>query len=107
MPPKPRLNGGLYTGEPFAPGAPWGNVPITPDAGYMSSVALRTANPPPGAKYHFGGGGLRPGNNTPFLPLEMVGAQRVPGLNMVCTPNDPKPFANSPINRGFAGHAYL
>lgn len=33
VPPPPRLpNGGLYTGEPFAPGAPWGNVPIVPDA---------------------------------------------------------------------------
>ena len=60
--PPPALNGGLYTGDPFKPGAPYANVPLTPDAGFLTNVALRTANPPPGAtEQHVIG--LRPGNN--------------------------------------------
>jgi NADH-quinone oxidoreductase subunit L len=29
--PPPPLNGGLYTGEPFAKGADWGNTPVRPE----------------------------------------------------------------------------
>lgn len=65
--PPPTLNGGLYTGEQFAPGAPWGNVPATPDAGFMIHYNLRSANPPPGAVYQYPGGASRPGNNTPNM----------------------------------------
>lgn len=70
-PPKPSLNGGLYTGVPFAPGAPWGNVQVTPDAGYMTHYNLRTANPPPGAIYQYPGAN-RPGNSF----TEMTGVER-------------------------------
>lgn len=67
-PPQPSINGGLYTGEPFLPGAPWGNVPVTPDSGFMIHYNLRSANPPPGAIYQYPGGSFRPGNNTPVMP---------------------------------------
>jgi len=65
--PKPSLNGGLYTGEPFQKGAPWGNVPVVPDTGYMIHYNLKSANPPPGAEYQYPTG-FRPGNNNPILP---------------------------------------
>jgi hypothetical protein len=42
--PKPSLNGGLYTGEPFK--GDWGNVYVKPDVVYMNNVNLITANPP-------------------------------------------------------------
>lgn len=64
--PGPSLNGGLYTGEPFAKGAPWANVPNAPDAGFLTHVALRTANPPPGATVQYVVG-LRPGNNASMM----------------------------------------
>ncbi len=66
-PPKPSLNGGLYTGQPFAPGAPWANVPVEPDAGYMVHYNLRSANPPPGALYQYPGS-IRPGNSHQTMP---------------------------------------
>lgn len=64
-PPAPVLNGGLYSGRPFSAGSPWGNVPVTPDAGYMTSVNLLSADPPPGATTQFASTSFRPGNNTP------------------------------------------
>lgn len=66
-PPKPSHNGGLYTGEPFQPNAPWGNVPVVPDAGYMIHYNLRSANPPLEALYQYPGG-IRPGNNAQTMP---------------------------------------
>lgn len=66
-PPKPSLNGGLYTGEPFAKDAPYANVPVVPDAGYMIHYNLRSANPPPDAIYQYPGG-ERPGNNHQPMP---------------------------------------
>lgn len=63
VPPPPRtLNGGLFTGEPFQHGAPWGNVPVIPDVDYMTNINLRSANPPPQALYQYPGN-TRPGNN--------------------------------------------
>jgi hypothetical protein len=62
-PPPPSLNGGLYTGEPFLPGAPWRNVPVVPDASYLTHFNLRSANPPTDALFQYPGGGHRPGNN--------------------------------------------
>lgn len=59
--PERSLNGGLYTGAPFAQGAEWANVPIEPDAIAMSQ-ALKSANPPPrGAEII--ASSMRPGNN--------------------------------------------
>ena len=65
--PKPSLNGGLYTGEPFAKNAPYANVPVIPDVGYMIHYNLRSANPPPGAIYQYPGN-IRPGNNHQVMP---------------------------------------
>lgn len=65
--PSRAVNGGLYTGEPFAQGAQYANVPVIPDAGYMIHFNLRSANPPEDALYHYPGG-LRPGNNTAIFP---------------------------------------
>lgn len=73
-PPKPSLNGGLYTGEPFHKDAPYANVPVIADAGYMTHYNLLSANPPPDAVYQYPGG-QRPGNN--FQP--MPGIQEAPG----------------------------
>ncbi len=68
VPPPPRsLNGGLYTGQPFIQGAPWANIPVIPDAGYMTHINLRSARPPEDALYQHGGG-IRPGNNYQTMP---------------------------------------
>lgn len=65
--PPPSLNGGLYTGEPFRQGAGHANIPIIPDAGFMTHYALRSANPPEEALYQYPAS-IRPGNNTPIMP---------------------------------------
>jgi hypothetical protein len=65
--PPPSLNGGLYTGKPFAQGAPYANVPVKPDVDYMIHTHLRTANPPPNAIYQYPGS-VRPGNNWQEMP---------------------------------------
>lgn len=85
-PPPPALNGGLYTGEPFAKGAPWANVPITPDAGVYNFTNLPQSAPRL-AKYHVPSGRVRPGNSTPMLPPEFVNS-RPNGLNAICIPGD-------------------
>jgi hypothetical protein len=64
----PKLNGGLYVGEPFKKDAPWGNFPIKPETGSLINKNLKSANPPPLAQYHYPGAEHRPGNNTPELP---------------------------------------
>lgn len=66
-PPKPSLNGGLYTGEPFAPGAAYANVPVIPDVSYMIHYNLRSAKPPFDAIFQYPGGN-RPGNNYQAMP---------------------------------------
>lgn len=66
-PPKPSLNGGLYTGEPFAKDAPWANVPVVPDVGYMIHYNLRSAQPPMDALTQYPGNN-RPGNNYQPMP---------------------------------------
>lgn len=70
------LNGGLYTGEPFKEGAPYANVPVIPDTGYMIHYNLRSANPPEQALYHYPGT-PRPGNNNGIFPgVDQVGNGR-------------------------------
>lgn len=77
--PQPMLNGGLYTGEAFQEGAPWGNVPCIPDVDYMTNVNLQSASPPPGAIYQYPGN-VRPGNNYQKMP----GVERVSKLAQAC-----------------------
>ena len=109
-PPPPSLNGGLYTGAPFAEGAPWRNFPVAPDAGYYNFGSLReVASAPTSARYMMPGGGLRPGNNTPLLPSDFANS-RIVNLNAICIP--PGAFVPSTAdpmedNRGFRGMAYL
>jgi hypothetical protein len=43
-PPKPSLNGGLYSGEPFKDNAPWANIPVVPEATYMIHENLKRGN---------------------------------------------------------------
>lgn len=101
--PPPPLNGGLYTGEPFA--GPWRNYPVLPDAGYMMHVALQPSAPE--SKYHVPGGGLRPGNNTPYMPRTAVDT-RLESLNLVCTPEaSVRAGDEDHDNRGFVGHYYI
>ena len=88
-PPAPSLNGGLYTGEPFAKNAPWGNKPVTADVTAYTNENLRGANPPPGAINQYPGQ-VRPGNNVQAMPGVN---QYNPDANAVqCTikPVDPK-----------------
>jgi hypothetical protein len=42
VPPR-AVNGGLYTGAPAAPGAPWGNVPIVPEPHIMAKALVQYA----------------------------------------------------------------
>jgi hypothetical protein len=107
-PPKPTLNGGLYTGEPFAPNAPWRNFPIEPDAGVYAFGNLRGIAPE-AALYMLPGGGLRPGNSTPLLPAEHT-SSRIAHLNAVCIP--PSAYAaasavGNGANHGFRQFSYL
>ena len=62
--PKPSLNGGLYTGESFKPNAAYRNFPNKPDAVYLHTTTLQSANPPPGIERQFPDS-FRPGNNMP------------------------------------------
>lgn len=62
--PKPKLNGGLYTGTPFK--GVWGNTYVKPDTVSMTTNTLMSANPPPKAPFQFGNT-IRPGNNDPDL----------------------------------------
>ena len=62
IPPR-ALNGGLYTGEPFAPGAKYANFPVKPTAAYWVSENLKSANPPSRALSQLQAG-YRPENNT-------------------------------------------
>ena len=87
------LNGGLFTGTPFIKGAPWGNIPVIPDAGYMTHFNLQSALPPKDALVQYPGG-LRLGNNNPSMP----GLPVLPLLPLlpVQTPNalDLKPMSS-------------
>ncbi len=66
-PPRPILNGGLYTGEPFSEGAPWANVPVSPDVAYLIHKNLSTSKPPKAATTQYPGG-IREGNNYQVMP---------------------------------------
>jgi hypothetical protein len=77
----PKINGGLYTGEPFQADAPWRNFPAEPSTDYLINTNLRsveTLQPHPQQFFHYPGGGYRPGNNTPTLP----GIVNCNGLNI-------------------------
>jgi hypothetical protein len=80
-PPKPLVNGGLYTGKPFPSNAPWRNFPVTPDATYMVSENLKSADGPK-AGLDAIPGYTRLGNNvTTFPNHEPYDAER---YNILC-----------------------
>lgn len=91
-PPKPSLNGGLYTGKPFDNNAPWRNFPVTPDAAVYTHLNLRSAKPTPEACYQYPGQ-TRPGNN--YLQTPGVGPMSTENP-LPCIRLDPKdvPAAN-------------
>lgn len=66
--PPPPMNGGLYTGQPFASKA-WANVPINPDAGSMvhDSLKIGNATVPYEAQYQYVSH-PRSGNSEPTMP---------------------------------------
>jgi hypothetical protein len=68
IPPR-QVNGGLFTGEAFQHGAPWGNIPVVPEADIYVTQNLQRANPPP-PHMAFAAipGETRPGNNAQALP---------------------------------------
>jgi hypothetical protein len=78
VPAPPRLpNGGLYTGEAFAAGAAWGNVPVAPDA--SAHVRFIGQIQPPGAV----GQQLphsRPGSHVEPVARADVDAAKYPGM---------------------------
>ena len=85
IPPR-SLNGGLYTGEPFAKDAGYANVPVLPCSAYWNYQNLRTALPPVQALFQIQSQ-YRPGNNTdPLIPgVELM----KDGLNAYCIPTFP------------------
>jgi hypothetical protein len=82
-PPPPAKNGGLYTGESFAPGAPYRNFPAQPDASFLVQANLMSAGPPPGATTQ-PPGTIRPGNNDFDYPLPLK--QYSKNHNLFCAP---------------------
>jgi hypothetical protein len=77
--PGPKLNGGLYTGQPFQ--GNWGNVPVKPDTVYLNNQNLRSANPPNEALVQYGDI-IRPGNSVPeFVNIHKFSDKH----NIVCT----------------------
>ena len=107
-PPPPTLNGGLYTGAPFAPDAPWRNFPVIPDAGFYNYTNLATVSSAlPLAQSMVPGGSLRPGNNTPLMPSD-ISKSRLSSLNAICMPDSrSNPMKAQMLDpdqaRGFAG----
>ena len=71
--PPPRLNGGLYTGEPFRAGAGWAAVPTVPDSIALIQNTLPSANPPPGIVGRQVPLDARPGNNSYVVSYESLG----------------------------------
>lgn len=121
-PPKPSLNGGLYTGEPFEETELHRNFPVQPDSVNYHINNLKSANPPPGALYQFPDT-IRPGNNLPDTVA--LGLSRYStSHSIMCTK---RPVAASTkydchtgkagcedfecqknnFNKGFSKHAYL
>lgn len=97
------LNGGLYTGKPFIPKAPWANVPVIPDASYMIHHNLRSAQPPAEALFHYPGHD-RPGNN--HVLMHGVQDSEIP-YNMRLIKDKPKHAACACSKCRMSKYAYL
>ncbi len=98
--PKASLNGGLYTGEPFAKNAPYANFPAVPDTGYMIHYNLRSAIPPVDALVQYPGT-TRPGNNEQKMPGVLVQSEK---YNLYCS----APLVETPnTKRNMSKYFYL
>lgn len=75
IPPR-KVNGGLYTGTPALPNAPWGNIPVVPEAHIYITENLKSANPPPRAMDTIPGGGTRMGNSLQTFPNHTLHSNR-------------------------------
>ena len=73
--PPPQLNGGLYTGEPFAQGAPWGNTPVKPDTMWLTQNGFKALVPEGNRQF---ADSIRPGNNDVDIPAILNGSQYAP-----------------------------
>lgn len=117
-PPKPSLNGGLYTGEPFEETGLHRNFPVQPDSVNYHITNLKSANPPPGAMHQFPDT-IRPGNNLPDTVA--LGLSRYSTNHSIMCTKRPAPedtMKNDSIskdfkcqktdqNKDFNKHAYL
>jgi hypothetical protein len=103
-PPPPSHNGGLYTGEPFWPGAPWRNFPVTPDTSHYVHLNLRSATPPHQALYQYPSADHRPGNN--FSPMPGIKALAPPYADLQCA-TSAVPVTTPAKAPRFAKYAYL
>lgn len=83
IPPR-AMNGGLYTGQSFAPGAAWANVPVEPDVVALSKN-LQSANPPPRAAAMLPSY-TRLGNNTVQSPYHDVYHPAFPNIRTISKP---------------------
>jgi hypothetical protein len=82
VPPR-ALNGGLYTGESFYKDAPWGNVPIVPEATIHTNEGIAIGNPNVPKQARFQYHATRPGNSY----VEWPGIKKYQG-----TRENPGPF---------------
>lgn len=86
--PPPKLNGGLYNGQPFSKNAEWANIPMRPTTAYFTNMGLRSANPPIGALFQMNSGD-RMGNNTDDLMpgvQTFIGDEKFGPYNFKCLP---------------------
>lgn len=119
-PPKPSLNGGLYTGEEFEQDGLHRNFPVKPDSVNYHVNNLKSANPPPGVMYQFPDT-IRPGNNLPNTTAiglsrysenhSIMCTKKPEHINYDCATNnggcDDLKCLQSDFNKGFSKHAYL
>lgn len=84
-----QTNGGWSTGRIAEPGAAWATIPSVPDAGYMLTVDLASAGPPPGASSQFHPSSFRPGNNTPYMSGRVRMGNPTMGLDALCVSSVP------------------
>lgn len=93
----PRLkpNGGWSTGREASQNAAWATVPTVPDAGFSTSINLRSAKPPQGSCSQFAPTSFRPGNNSPSL-YGLVDEEIDLGLDGICVSS----IASSDPNMG-------
>lgn len=86
--PEPKLNGGLYTGQPFMKGAPWATVPVRPTTAYMTNQNLRSSSIIPVGGLFQMNVGYRPGNNSDDgMPgiSDFIGDKNFGPFNFRCT----------------------